>query len=126
MKRRSLLAGLLTVAVAPLAGAQQPGKVYRIVLVRRSGPPSIMSEHGGLTQWRTLFEELRRLGYEEGRNLTVERYSAGGQEEIFLQLVKRIVASHPDLIFYNGTPVDLAKAAAGRLPIIGLIWEPVA
>ena len=126
MKRRDLLAGLLPVAVVPLAGAQQPGKIYRIAVVHRSHPPSLMSEHGGLSYWQALFQELRRLGYEEGRNLTVERYSAGGQEEIYQQLVKQIVATQPDLIFYPGTPVDLAKAAAGRVPIIGTMNDPVA
>jgi putative ABC transport system substrate-binding protein len=126
MKRRDLLAGLLPVAMAPLARAQQPGKMYRIALVVRSTPLSLLSEHGGSRVWQALFQELRRHGYEEGRNLTVERYSSEGREEIWPQLVKQIVATQPDLIFYAGTPVDLAKAAAGRVPIVGLVNDPVA
>src|SRR5215471_10659802 len=99
MKRRHLLAGLLPVAVAPFARAQQPGKIARIALVHPSDPPSRMSEHGGVSYWQALFQELRRLGYKEVRSLKVERYSAEGQEEIFPQLAKQVVAMQPDLIF---------------------------
>src|SRR5262245_49930495 len=99
MKRRDLLAGLLPVAVAPLAGAQQPGKIYRIAIVHPSNPLSVMSEKGGVNFWHAMFQELRRVGYEEGRNLKVERYSAEGKEEVFSQLAKQVVATQPDLIF---------------------------
>src|SRR5262249_42527531 len=99
MKRRDLIAGLLPVAVAPLAGAQQSGMIYRIAAVHSTHPPSLMSEHGGLSYWQALFQELRRLGYEEGRNLKIERYSERGQEEISPALAKQIVATQPDLIF---------------------------
>src|SRR5215475_1852499 len=102
MKRRDLLAGLLPVGVAPLTWAQQPGKIHRIALVHPSEPPSRMSEQGGVSYWQALFLELRRLGYEEGRNLKVERYSAEGQEEIFPQLAKQVVATQPHLIFSVG------------------------
>src|SRR5262245_56483800 len=101
MKRRDLLAGLLPVAVAPLAVAQQPGKIYRIAILSAS-PTSLINEHGGVGYWQATFQELRRLGYEEERNLKVERYSEEGKEEIFPQLAKQIVATQPDLIFSNG------------------------
>ena len=122
MKRRDLLAGLLPVAVASLAGAQQPGKNYRIALVHPSLPVSLMAEHGG-SEFLALFQELRRLGYEEGRNLKVERYSGGGQEETYLQLAKQVVATQPDLIF--AFPV-IAKAFAGRVPIVAFVGDPIA
>ena len=129
MKRRDLLAGLLPVAVTPpLARAQQPGKIYRIAVVHPSHPPSFMSEHGGLSFWQSLFQELRRLGYEEGRNLKVERYSAEGKEEIFPQLAEQVVATQPDLIFaLGGYDVRFyVEAAAGRVPIICFSNDPVA
>jgi len=55
MKRRDLLAGLLSVAVAPRAGAQQPVKIYRSAMVHLSNPPSLMSESGGESSWQALF-----------------------------------------------------------------------
>jgi len=122
MKRRDLLAGLLPVAVVPLAGAQQPGKMYRVAMFHPTHSYSTMSEHGGSTSWRALFEELRRLGYDEGRNLTVERYTGGGQEETYPQLARKVVATQPDLILSMSEGVPFfADAAAGRVPIIGYV-----
>jgi putative ABC transport system substrate-binding protein len=130
MKRRDLLASLLPVAVAPLAQAQQPGKTYRIALVHPSHPPSVMSERGagGLPSWPAMFQELRRLGYEEGRNLKVDRYSAEGKEDIFPQLAKQVVATQPDLIFVSGGEDEVriyAEAAAGRVPMVCMTNDPV-
>src|SRR5262245_14777265 len=84
-----------------------------------------MSERGA-SFWQVLFQELRRLGYEEGRNLKVERYSAEGREEIYPQLAKQVVTTQPDLIF-TVTPLDtiFAKAAAGRMPIILIGDDPL-
>jgi putative ABC transport system substrate-binding protein len=125
MKRRDLLAGLLPVAVVPLAWAQQPGKIYRVALVHPSHPPSLMSEHGGLSYYQALFQELRRLGYEEGRNLAVERHTEGGQSETNAQLAKLILATQPDLIFSSLDTGDI-KAFVGRVPIVGMMDDPVA
>src|SRR5262245_52449382 len=99
MKRRDLLAGLLPVAVVPLAGAQQPGRMYRVAMFHPTNSQLAMSEKGGLSMWQALFNELRRLGYEEGRNLTVERYTGDGQTETYPQLARKVVATQPDLIF---------------------------
>jgi len=86
-----------------------------------------MSERGA-SFWQVLFQELRRLGYEEGRNLRVGRYSAEGREEIYPQLAKQVVATQPDLIFApGGYEVRFyAEAAAGRVPIICFTNDPVA
>src|SRR5262245_24709417 len=90
------------VAMTQRAWAQHRAKMSRITLFHPTHPHSAMSEHGGLTMWQALFQELRRLGYEEGRNLTVERYTGGGQSETYPQLAKKVVATHPDLIFSWG------------------------
>src|SRR5262245_48804536 len=126
MKRRYLLASLLPVASAPLARAQPSGKIYRIAIVHPSTPPLLMNERGG-SPWQALFEELRRLGYEEGRNLKVERYSAEGREDIYSQLAKQMLATPPDLIFSPGVGVvQFYAEAAGRVPIIGIVSDTVA
>src|SRR5262245_42325691 len=121
MKRRDLLAGLLPVAVTPLAKAQQQfGKTYRLAIFHSALPASALSQHTGFPQWRTLFEELRRLGYEEGRNLTIERYSAEGQGlETHRQLAQQIVATRPDVIMGFGASMPrLVEAVAGKVPIV--------
>src|SRR5262245_53595276 len=84
-----------------------------------------MSERGA-SFWQVLFQELRRLGYEEGRNLKVERYSAEGREQNYPQLAKQVVATQPELIFSTGEHgLFSIEVAAGRVPIIGLIDDPV-
>jgi len=48
--------------------------------------------------WRTLFQELRLLGYVEGQNLVVERYSGEGREQNYARLAHGVVQLKPDLI----------------------------
>ena len=75
MNRREVLASLLLAFITESAQAQQSGrsKVYRIAFVDPQTPVAEQREnpmHSGF------FEELRRLGYVEGRNLVVEQYSS--------------------------------------------------
>ena len=81
MRRRQFIGNLIGTAVAwPLAAsAQQPAKVYRIAIVSPSRPVTAMNETSGVLAFKALFGELRRLGYIEGQNLIVERYSGEGK-----------------------------------------------
>src|SRR5215831_5994059 len=90
MRRRKsicLVGVLVGVTAGPLAAqAQQSGKVYRIAWVAPSEPVDVLNESSGHRGYRALIEELRRLGYFEGQNLTFERYSGGGRSERYGQL----------------------------------------
>ena len=112
----------------PLATQAQPtGKVYRIALVHPSHPIAVLSETGGLAHFRAFFEELRRLGYEEGQNLVVERYSGEGRTERYAELAKAVVRSAPDLIFpFSAHMVQHFKEVADTLPIVAYTVDPVA
>jgi hypothetical protein len=80
---------------------------------------SITSEHLG---HRALFEELRRLGYIEGQNLVVNRYSGEGQLDRFDDLAREVVHTNPDLIVPKANNLTLRfKAATTTIPIIGVI-----
>jgi len=48
--------------------------------------------------YRAFFEELKRLGYFEGQNLVLERYSGEGQRERYADLARDVVNTRPDLI----------------------------
>jgi putative tryptophan/tyrosine transport system substrate-binding protein len=65
MRRREFMTLLGGAAAWPLAAAraQQPGKVWRMGFIA----------HGHEKFYDALFEGLREYGYEEGRNLIVER-----------------------------------------------------
>ena len=77
IKRRQFIAGLAGAAAAwPLAAqAQQSSKIHRVAWVSASEPIADMNESSGDRGYRAFIEELRRLGYIEGRNLILERYS---------------------------------------------------
>jgi putative ABC transport system substrate-binding protein len=120
VRRRDLINYAAVAAVCPLAAlAQQPGKVYRIALVSPSGSVERMNEAANPRTWRPFFEELRRRGFIEGRNLIVERYSGEGQSDRYAELARAVVASKPDAI-YCGTVRMAAylKAATETIPIV--------
>jgi putative tryptophan/tyrosine transport system substrate-binding protein len=130
MNRRDIVVCLLWSAV--LLGrvhAQQTGKVYHIAVI--APKPSEMSERGHdqaeARVWAVFFNELRRLGYVEGKNLVVERYSSEGRIEQFRDLASGVVRRNPDLIYTIGPDMLLAfKAANTAIPIVGLTSDPVA
>jgi len=91
MNRRDTVVCLLwSAALSGRVHAQQTGKVYYIAIVAPAGQPSEMSETSpdqALARlWGAFFGELRRLGYVEGKNLRVERYSGEGLVEAFVIL----------------------------------------
>jgi len=69
-----------TLLAPPATGAQQAEKVHRIAIVSASEPVADMTEARD-PFLRALFSELRRLGYTEGQNLVVERWSGAGRNQ---------------------------------------------
>ena len=98
MRRREFMAGLAATGAARPGLAQQPAKQHRIAVISPAIPAAQITEAEGGPPWRAVFGELRRLGYVEGQNLIVERYSAEGRRERYADLARQVVASNPDLI----------------------------
>jgi hypothetical protein len=92
VRRREVIAGLVVAATMGRARAQQTGKVYRIAIVSPSTPVVEMTE-AGEQRYRTLFRELRRLGYVEGQNLAVQRFSGGGLTDRYPDLAREVSAT---------------------------------
>src|SRR5262249_15355046 len=109
LKRREFIALLGGAAAAwPLpARAQQAGNVYRVAVVRTSGLVADMTEAGDNPSFRAFFQELRRLGYVEGQNLIVGRYSGEGHQERYSELAHEVVRTEPHLIVAVSTPLVL-------------------
>jgi hypothetical protein len=57
---------------------------------------------GGDPNYAIVFQEMKRLGYIEGTNLIVDRYSADGRFDLFSAIARDIVATRPDVIFAGG------------------------
>src|SRR5262245_27723308 len=111
MKRREFITLLGGVAVAwPLAAhAQQAGKVWRMGFIA----------HGHESFYDALFEGLREYGYEEGRNLIVERRYARGQAERFKEFAAEMVRLNVVIIVVVTTPAALAVMNATKtIPIV--------
>jgi putative tryptophan/tyrosine transport system substrate-binding protein len=124
MRRREfiMLAGG-AVAAWPLTAF---GKAQRIAMVSGFFPVTEMSETSGEPALQALFKQLRRLGYVEGQNLLIERYSGEGRAEHYPDLAHEVVRSNPDVIFCIGNELTLDfKAATATIPIVGSFGSPV-
>ena len=127
MRRREFIAGVLAASAIGRAEAQQNAKVFRLAVVAPSTPVSDMSEHGDNSPFRAFFQKLRALGYVEGQNLSVERYSAEGRTGYFAELAREVVRSNPDLIFSAGSRLTLDfKAATDSIPMVAVVGDAVA
>src|SRR6202163_1819805 len=101
MRRREFTAGMLLAAVPWSVRAQQRATQQRIAIFHPAIPTTLLTETGGGSAWRAFFGELRRLGYVEGENLIIERYSAEGHHERYSDLAREIVTRNPDVIVMN-------------------------
>ncbi len=116
-RSRSLMAlGLMVILVAPLGGeAQQAGRMYRIGYLFE-GPPGQISASAPL---RVLEENLRDLGYVEGRNLVVERRFAAFKYDRLPDLAAELVRLKPDVILTGGNPsIAALKQATTTVPVV--------
>ena len=120
VERREFIVGTLSLLAAPLAVEAQPsGKTYRIALVFASIPVAELTESAH-PLLRAFFAELRRLGYVEGQNLTVERRSAIGRPERFPEIAAEVVRLNPDVVVVPINRLARAfKAETSTIPIVG-------
>jgi putative ABC transport system substrate-binding protein len=127
MKRREFITLLGSVAAtSPLTARAQSARQRRIAIFHPAIPVTLLTETGGGSAWRAFFAELRRLGYIEGKNLVVERYSAEGHHERYPDLVRQIVTTNPELIVTGTNPVVTAFRAATRtIPLVAFMLDPL-
>src|SRR5262245_9205569 len=111
MKRREFIA-LLGSAVSgwPLPSLAQV-KQQRIAVVHAAIPVAKMSESGRDPLFQPFFKELRQLGYVEGQNLAVDRYTGEGRGQGYAELAHNVILGKPDLIFTTGSDLALALKA---------------
>jgi putative ABC transport system substrate-binding protein len=135
MNRRTFLTGTGAVLLAsPLAArAQQPAygvgqrrKRYRIAVISPAAPIALMTETSPNLFFREFFVELRRLGYVEGENLVVHRFSSEWHERRNPEVATAAIRSAPDVIFaFSSRMVKALKDATTAIPIVGYTADPV-
>jgi putative tryptophan/tyrosine transport system substrate-binding protein len=113
MRRRALfLLGALAILflAAPPAFTQSVDKVYRLGILSPSS--------GVIERMRaTMFPELARLGFTEGRNLVVET-RLGPLEEL-PALARDLATVRPDAVVAVGPAIRAMRDAAPATPIVG-------
>jgi putative ABC transport system substrate-binding protein len=112
MRRRDLLLCLGGMAVAPImARAQTPGRVYRLGILEIQPRTSADGD--------ALFNELRRLGFVEGRNLHVEGRFAEPAADADKDAAA-MVAARVDAILVSGKIALSVQSATRTIPILAL------
>ena len=121
MRKRFVCLALTTLllALSFSAQAQQLAKVPKIGLLLT----------GGLGTGRGLFgQELREIGYVEGKNIAIERRSAGEKLDRLPALADELVRLKVDVLVTASTNAALAaKNATRTIPIVfHTVSDPVA
>jgi putative ABC transport system substrate-binding protein len=119
VKRREFLGALGAAAAWPLAAsAQEPGRSYRVGCL--------------LPGWRTthpfvdFFNELGRLGFIEGQNLTIDHREYGQQVDLVSKFAMELAKPQVDAIVAGGdVAIRAAQAATATIPILGFTDDMV-
>lgn len=119
-----VLPAMLTTAVAilllvaPLTGEAEP-TAHRIGVLAQDLQPGLLE---------TVRDELKRLGYTEGRNITIDVRNAAGQSDRLPALVADLLRLRVGVIVAVNTPAaQAAKKATSTVPIVIMrVADPVA
>jgi putative tryptophan/tyrosine transport system substrate-binding protein len=98
--------------------AQQPGRIYRLGVLSR-GPRE--------PPFDALFDELRRQGFVEGKNLTIDPRSFGLRDDQFPEVAVELAKTPVDVILaLSGNPsFRAAQQATATIPILGMTDDMV-
>jgi putative ABC transport system substrate-binding protein len=121
MQRRKfilLLGGVAaSTAFSPLRALalQSFGKVWRVAFLF----PGSWDNPADRTLFDAFREELRKLGYVDGKNLTIDRRGAEGHNERLASLMSELMALGPDAIVAVAVPATAAaQRATSTTPIV--------
>jgi putative tryptophan/tyrosine transport system substrate-binding protein len=112
----SLALGLL--AGPPAARAQEAGRTYRL------GALTPSPRHA--PQYVALFDELRRVGFVAGENLSVDTRGFGPRTERFPELARELVNAKVDVFLCVGdSAIRAAQQATATIPILAITDDMV-
>ena len=120
MRRREFIALVGGAAAArPLAvRAQEAARTYRLGVLTfsaRSAPHMV-----------AMFDDLRRQGFTEGQNLTVDWRECGQRIDLISEFGEDLVKDRVDVIYAAGnTTIRAAQLATTTLPILGITDDMV-
>ena len=108
-RRAVLLGSAATAMIAFPSRAQQPGRIYRLGFVVQASRRRL----------EALFEELRRHGFVEGENLSVDTRGFGLAVDELEAAAGEVAKAGPDAIFSGGAAASrAAQSATATIPIV--------
>lgn len=121
MRRREAILSVAAIAAASFgARGQAPARPRRIGFLGLASPVDYAPFLDAFLQG------MRELGYEDGRNITIEYRWADGREERLPELAAELVRLKPDLIVAHAIGVGAAQRATSTIPIVmGVNADPV-
>ena len=124
MRRREFITLLGGAATWPLAAsAQQADQVRRVGVLSNIAESDLEAQ----SMVAALHEELRKLGWVNGRNLQIDHRWAAGNAERAARFAKELVALKPDVIVAHTTPSVVAmQKQTDTIPIVFVqISDPI-
>jgi putative ABC transport system substrate-binding protein len=116
MRRREFIALMGASVTWPFAAlAQQAGRTYRIGGLSgspRNSPPTV-----------AMFDELRRLGFIEGQNLTIDWRVYALHIDLIPEFAAELVKAKVDVIYASGDAVRAAQRATATIPILAIAQD---
>ena len=118
MRRREFITLIGSAAAMPLlrgpvARAQEPGRIYRLAVITgtpRQAPRMV-----------AFFEELKTLGFVEGRNLKIVSGGFELRNDQYAEVAATLLKAAPDVVFcVSDVATRAAQESAPTLPIVGL------
>jgi len=111
VKRAVLIVGILLCTIC--AQAQQPGKIFRIGYLERT------TAAGSAVSVEAFRQELSKLGWTVGKNITIEYRFAEQKIDRLPELAAELVRLKVDVIVTGGFgPTHSAKEATATIPIV--------
>jgi putative tryptophan/tyrosine transport system substrate-binding protein len=119
MRRREFIALMGASVTWPFAAmAQQAGRRYRLGCLtpfNRDVPFNVL-----------LFDKLRRFGFIEGQNLTIDWRAFAPHLDLLSEYAAELVTSQPDVIHAaGGVAIRAAQHATKSIPIVGITDDMV-
>src|SRR5688572_14238783 len=123
MRRAVLIALGTAVLGVPVRSVSQQPRTWRVGFIG----PGYITDCTGMDYCNEFSRAMARLGYVEGRNLSIEVRNAQGRYERLHALAADLVDRKVDVIVTRSTPATrAAKQATAAIPIVmSLVGDPV-
>jgi putative ABC transport system substrate-binding protein len=127
MRRRFFLgaAGVTALLRPNAARARRETQPKRLAIFSPFYPVALMQERSS-RDFASFFAELRRRGWVEGTNLSVERYGKEQNAGDLDAMAATLVRTQPDAIFTIGPGTLELKARTATIPLVTFTYDPIA